>query len=192
MPSHTNTPPEHRSLDEQRAEFSRRRLIATPLAGTIAWAAIGIVGIFATPLQSAWAIFIATGCIAYLGIFLSKLTGENFLDKTRPKNTFDRLFFHTVFMALLVYAIAIPFFRVDYTSLPLTVGILTGLMWLPLSWTIQHWVGIFHAVSRTLGIVIAWYVFPQHRFVAIPVVIVAIYLVTIFILEKRWREVNAV
>jgi len=25
-------------------------------------------------------------------------------------------------MALLVYAIAIPFFRVDYTSLPLTSG----------------------------------------------------------------------
>src|SRR5439155_14648397 len=64
---------------------------------------------------------------------LSRFTGENFLDKNKPKNVFDSLFFHCIAMALLVYAIAIPFFRVDYTSLPLTVGILAGLMWVPLS-----------------------------------------------------------
>ena len=62
-----------------------------------------------------------------------------FLDKDKLKNVFDRLFFHCVSVALLVYAIAIPFFRVDYTSLLLTVGILTGLMWVSHSWIIQHW-----------------------------------------------------
>jgi len=72
---------------------------------------------------------------------ISRFTGENFLDKNKPKNVFDSLFFYCVAMALLVYAIAIPFFRVDYTSLPLTVGILAGLMWVPLSWIIQHWSG---------------------------------------------------
>lgn len=190
MPNQNSILPQ-RSLDEQREEFSRRRLIATPLAGTIAWAVVGVVGVFATPFQSAMAVFIATGSIAYLGMLLSKLTGENFFDKSRPKNTFDRLFFYTVAMALLVYAIAIPFFRVDYSSLPLTVGILTGLMWLPLSWTIQHWVGIFHSVSRTIGVLIAWYAFPQQRFVVIPAVIVMIYIVTIIVLEKRWRSIHA-
>jgi hypothetical protein len=52
-------------------------------------------------------------------------------------------------MALLVYAIAIPFFLIERTSLPLTVGILTGLMWLPFSGMIQHWVGLFHGIART-------------------------------------------
>src|SRR5438876_12127854 len=108
-----------RSLDEQRAEYARRRGLAMPLAGSIVWTLIGIAGAFLPPILAVWSLFIGTGFIAYLGIMLSRFTGENFLDKNKPKKVFDSLFFHCV-----VYAIAIPFFRVDYTSLPLTVGIL--------------------------------------------------------------------
>lgn len=136
-------------------------------------------------------LFVATGSIAYLGMFISRFTGEHFLDRSKPPNAFDRLFFHTVGMALLVFAIAIPFFLVDYTSLPLTVGILTGLMWLPISWLIDHWVGTFHALTRTLMVVGAWYVWPEARFVAIPIVIVLIYAVTIVVLEARWRRLGS-
>ena len=176
-----------RSLDEQRVEFARRRGLAMPLAGLSMWALIGIAGAFLPPKLAVWSLFIGTGFIAYLGMILSRLTGENFLDKNKPKNVFDSLFFHCVAMALLVYAIAIPFFRIDYTSLPLTVGILAGLMWLPLSWIIQHWIGIFHAVTRTVLVTAAWYLAPHHRFVVIPAVIVGVYGVTIVILEQRWR-----
>jgi len=178
------------SLDQQRESFSQRRFLAMPLAGTIAWTVVGIASVVLSPAQTVWTLYIATGFIAYLGIFLSKFTGEDFLDKTRPKNTFDSLFFHSVFMSLLVYAIAIPFFIIDYTSLPLTVGILAGLMWMPLSWIIQHWIGIFHSVSRTLAIVAVWYLFPDHRFLAVSIVIVVIYLITIVILESRWRRLR--
>jgi len=176
-----------RSLDIQRREFAARRFLAMPLAGTVAWAVVALGGVLAP--RSAWLIlFIATGSIAYLGIGLSKLTGEDFLDKTRPKNAFDSLFFHTVAMSLLVYGIAIPFFMLEPTSLPLSVGILSGLMWLPVSWLLQHWIGIFHAATRTVLIVAAHYLFPQQRFIAIPLVIVAIYAVTIVVLEQRWRR----
>jgi hypothetical protein len=123
-----------------------------------------------------------------MGIGLSKLTGEDFLDKTRPKNAFDALFFHTVAMSLLVYGIAIPFFLVDRSSLPLSVGILSGLMWLPLSWVIQHWIGYFHAIVRTVLLAAAHVFWPQQRYFVIPIVIVAIYLVTIVVLERRWRD----
>lgn len=132
-----------RSLDDQRREFAARRFLAMPLAGTIAWIVAGIAGALLPPVQATWALFIATGSIVYLGLVLSRFTGENFTSRTRPKNTFDRLFLYTVGMSLLVYAIAIPFFMLDYTSLPLTVGILAGLMWMPLSWIIRHGVGLF-------------------------------------------------
>jgi hypothetical protein len=135
-------------------------------------------------------LFIGTGSIVYLGIILSKFTGENFFDKSKPKNTFDRLFLMTVIMSALVYAIAIPFFIIDHTSLPLTVGILTGLMWLPFSWIIQHWIGMFHSITRILLIVAAWYLFPQHRFVIIPFIIVIIYVFTIIVLNKRWLDIH--
>ena len=179
------------SLDEQRAEYARRRGLAMPLAGSIVWTLIGIAGAFLPPTLAVWSLFIGTGFIACVGIMLSRFTGENFLDKNKPKNVFDSLFFHCVAMALLVYAIAIPFFRVDYTSLPLTVGILAGLMWVPHSWIIQHWVGIFHTVVRTALVTAAWYLAPHHRFVVIPAVIVGVYGVTIVIQEKRWRALRS-
>ncbi len=74
---------------------------------------------------------------------------------------------------------------VDYSSLPLTVGILTGLMWLPFSWIINHWVGIFHTLTRTILVLSLWYLLPEYRFSAIPFGIVLIYLVTILILKNR-------
>jgi hypothetical protein len=177
-----------RSLDEQRAEYARRRGLAMPLAGAIIWTLIGIAGAFLPPILAAWSLFIGTGFIAFIGITLSRFTGENFLDRNKPKNAFDSLFFHCVAMALFVYAIAIPFFRVDYTSLPLTVGILTGLMWIPFSWIIHHWVGIFHTAARTVLVTAVWYLAPHHRFVVVPAVIVGVYAVTIVILQQRWRS----
>ncbi len=183
--------PTLRTLDEHRREFARRRGIAMPLAGMIAWAVVGVAGAFLPPVLKVWVLFGATGSIVLLGIFLSRFTGEDFLDKQRPKNVFDSLFLHTVAMALLVYAIAIPFFQQDYTSLPLSVGILSGLMWLPLSWIIGHWVGTFHTLARTALIVTAWYLFPLARFVAVPAVIVAVYAVTVIVLEMRWRRIHS-
>ncbi len=179
-----------RPLDVQRAEFARRRFLAMPLAGTLAWSVVGVSGLVLPDRTTVLVLFVATGMIAYLGMFLSKFTGEHFLDRTRPKNTFDALFFQTVGMSLLVYAIAIPFFMADHTSLPLSVGVLSGLMWLPMSWLLQHWVGIAHAAARTVAVTAAWFLFPASRFVAIPVVIVALYLAVIAVLEARWRRLS--
>ncbi|HWV15842.1 MAG TPA: hypothetical protein VN030_10465 [Cellvibrio sp.] len=181
---------QNRSLEEQRKEFSRRRMIATPIAGVLAWSVVAISSLFMSPYNVSILLFIVTGMIVYLGMFISRFTGENFLAKDKPKNAFDGLFFYSVATALLVYAIAIPFYLQDYTSLPLTVGILTGLMWLPFSWIIQHWIGLVHALARTLSVVIVWYVFPENRFFAVPLVIVLLYIPVIAFLECRWRGLN--
>ncbi len=174
-----------RTLEQQKEEFKKKKLLASPIAGLIAWLTVAISGILFPDKITVWILFIATGSIVYLAMGISKLTGENYLDKNKPKNTFDKLFLLTVTQAILVYSIAIPFFMEDYTSLPLTVGILTGLMWVPLTWIIDHWVGIFHSILRTISILILWYFFPADRFVAIPIAIVIIYLVSIIILNNR-------
>ena len=180
------------SLDEQRAAFVRNRFLAMPIAGAIAWALIGVAGAFLPLTQAVWAVFIGTGMIFYLGIGIARLTGEDLLGREKNSVFFDRLFLQTVIMALMVYAIAIPFFLVEPTSLPLSVGILTGLMWVPLSGMIQHWVGLFHGISRTVLVLAAWYLFPDARFVVIPAVIVGIYLITIYVLNKRFNALAAV
>jgi hypothetical protein len=179
-----STPP-NRSLEEQRIEFSKGRFLAMPIAGTIAWAIVGVVSPFVSTGLASWILFICTGMIFLLGLLLARLLGENLIGNTQ--NEFDRLFFMTVQMSWLVFAIAIPFFMIEPTSLPLSVGILAGLMWLPFSWIIRHWVGQFHAFSRTILVVIAWFVFPEQRFVVIPALIVVIYLMTIYVLATRQR-----
>lgn len=175
------------TLEEQRIEFSRSRFLAMPLAGTLAWTIVGIAGAFAPIKLAAWILFIATGMIFALGLFLSRFLGEDLLGTSRKNNEFDKLFFQCIQMSWLVFAIAIPFFMTEPASLPLSVGILTGLMWLPFSWMFQHWIGQFHAFVRTFLVTIAWFVFPDQRFVIIPAVIVAIYLITIYILATRKR-----
>jgi len=174
-----------RTLEEQRVEFTNRKFIATPLAGLIVWLIVGIASIFLPIRATVWILFIGTGSIVYLALLLSKFTGENFLDKEKPKNDFDKLFLFTIGQAVLVYAIAIPFFLIDYSSLPMTIGILTGTMWLPFSWIIKHWVGIFHSIIRTIFVIGLWYILPEHRFIAIPFAIVLIYIVTLIILKNR-------
>ncbi|MET0281523.1 MAG: hypothetical protein ABW278_10430 [Steroidobacteraceae bacterium] len=177
-----------RSLELQRQEFAARPLLATPIAGTLAWAVVGVAGIFLSSRAASLVLFMATGMIVYVGMFISRFTGENFLDRTRPKNTFDALFLYSVGMALLAYAIAIPFYMLDHTSLPLSVGVLSGMMWVPMTWILQHWIGVGHAVVRTALIVALWYLLPEHRFVAIPFAIVAVYIWSIAILVRRHRR----
>ena len=174
-----------RTLEEQKEEFKRKKLLASPIAGLIAWLIVAISGFFFPDNITGWVLVIATGSIVYLAMGISKLTGEDYLDKSKPKNTFDTLFFLTVAQAILVYSIAIPFFIEDYTSLPLTVGILTGLMWVPLTWIIDHWVGLFHSILRTILILVLWYLFPSERFITIPIAIVLVYMISIIILKNR-------
>ena len=105
--------PIERTLEQQRIDFANRSFLATPLAGLIAWTVTGIAALILPIYYTVWTLFIATGSIAYLGMFISKFTGENFLDKKKPKNEFDQLFMFTILQAVLVYSIALPFFIID-------------------------------------------------------------------------------
>jgi hypothetical protein len=61
-------------------------------------------------------------------------------------------------------------------------------MWLPFSWIIGHWVGYFHGIARAALLLLAWYLWPAQRFLVLPAIIVALYLVTILVLEGRYRK----
>lgn len=175
------------TLEQQREAFKQNKFLAMPIAGTIVWAVLGIAAPFLNEFQQAWAIYLGTGAIFYLGAGLSYVTGERFFSKNKTKNEFDRLFFVGLIMSLLVFGIALPIASADHTTLPLSIGILAGLMWMPLSWAIQHWVGYFHAVARTVLIVVAWFLFPEHALSAISAVIVLVYIVSLVALVKRYR-----
>lgn len=97
---------EPRSLDRQRAEFANRRFLATPMARLIAWLIAGIAGLALPPFAAVIILFVATGSIVYLAPFISKFTGEDFLDRSRPNNAFDQLITCTGASSLTVSGIA--------------------------------------------------------------------------------------
>ncbi len=178
------------SLDAQRELFKQRRFLAMPLAGTLIWALIGIIAMFASETVIIWSIWIGCGSIFYLGIGIAKITGEDFFGKQRGKNAFDGLFMAGVVMSLLVFAIAMPVAAIDHRTIPMTIGILAGLMWMPLSWIIQHWVGYFHSIARTVGIVVIWFVLPEHIYTLIPTWIVVVYIISIVVQERRYNALK--
>lgn len=179
------------SLDQQLVEFRQRRFLAMPLAGMLVWFALIFTGIFLSSRAQVLAVFIGTGSIVYLAMFLAKLTGEQVKFKSnKNRNFFDTLFLSAVAMCFLCYALAIPFFLENYRSLPFAVAILTGLMWLPIGVLIKHWVCIFHAVVRTILCTLAWVMYPEHSFVLQPVIVVAMYVVSIAALELRWKRMQ--
>ncbi|MFZ6819015.1 DUF7010 family protein [Undibacterium sp. Ji22W] len=179
------------SLDQQLAEFRQRRFLAMPLAGILVWSVLILTGMLFNPKAQVLAVFIGTGSIVYVAMFLSKLTGEQLkFESNKKRNFFDTLFLSAVAMSFLCYALAIPYFLENYRSLPFAVAVLTGLMWLPLSILIQHWVGIFHAVVRTVLCTLAWIMYPEHSFVLQPVIVVAMYVLSIAALELRWKRLQ--
>jgi len=172
------------TLGELRAEFGQSRFLAMPIAGTLAWSVAGILGVILPADSASFALFFCTGFIFPLALLIARLTGEDLLG-TKSNNDLDRLFGLTILMANFVWGIGIPFYMIEPSSLPLSVGIFLGLIWIPFSWMIQHWVGMFHAIARTALVVAAWFLFPDLRFVLVPVLIVIIYLISIYVLIKR-------
>ncbi len=179
--------PPHLSLEQQRHIFKQQRFIAMPLAGMLVWAAIGLVAAFVDEFVMTWILFIGTGSIFYLGSGLSYLTGERFFAKERVNTDFDKLFYVGMAMSLMVFAIALPVAAIDSATVPLSLDILTGLMWMTWFWAAEHWVGYFHAIARTVGIVAVWYLFPDSRVEAISAVIVSVYMISLLVLEDRYR-----
>jgi ethanolamine transporter EutH len=177
--------PTDRTLSELRAEFGRSRFLAMPIAGAVAWSAAGVFGAVLPDAKSASiALFLCMPAVFPLGLLFARFTGED-LFGAKSQNELDSLFMLGFLMANLVWAIAIPFWMIEPSSLPLSGGILAGLMWIPFSWIIQHWVGLFHGIARTVLVVAAWFLFPDHRFVVIPAVIVIVYLISIVALASR-------
>lgn len=176
-----------RSLEQYREEFKQKKMLAMPIAGCAVWFTLGILGLFIETQYLGLITFIGTGMIFYIGVGVSKITNEKLLVKKSERNPFDNLFLSTVIMALMGYALVIPMAQLDHTTIPLSVGVISGLMWLPLSWTLQHPVGFIHTVVRTISLAFLWYLFPEHRFIVLPFAIVVIYLISIYQLYIRWQ-----
>ena len=119
-----------------------------PVAGALVWTLIGVCDLFAPPTWLPRILLVGCGSTVYLGALIAPLTGENIFRPSGEKNPFDSLSLLIMVMSWTVFAIAIPFYLTFPNSLPLSVGILTGILWIPISWLLQHWTDIVHGLLR--------------------------------------------
>lgn len=179
------------TLEQHRQAFCEKKLMAMPISGTLVWLIIGILALFIEPQKMVLITFIGTGSIFYLALVVAKFTGENLIaKKDEIKNPFDILFFSTVVMSLMGFSLVAMLAQLDYRTVPVSVGIIAGLMWLPLSWIIQHNVGVIHTVVRTVAITLVWFLSPENTFVLVPFIIVATYIVSLWQLANRFQKLQ--
>lgn len=179
------------TLEQHRRAFCEKKLMAMPISGAIIWLVLGILGLFIAPEQMVLITYIATGSIFYLALVVAKFTGEDLLAKKgAPKNPFDTLFFATVVMSLMGFSLVFILAQLDYRTVPVSIGIISGLMWLPLSWIIQHKLGVIHTLVRTVTITLVWFLSPENTFVLVPFIIVATYIVSLWQLANRFQQLQ--
>jgi hypothetical protein len=172
------------TLQELRVDFKRSggRFLSMPVAGAICWALAGISGSFLAVGWAATALLICCALITPLSLFIASFFHERLVGRA---NELGRLMGRSMLMTNLFWAIAVPFGLADYSSLPLSAGILMGLQWIVLGWIIQHWIGLVHALARTVLVLTAWCLFTEHRFLAVPATIVVMYVFSICVLASQ-------
>ena len=174
------------SLAGLRLDYKRKRHIAVPIAGAICWSGAGAFGA-ALPVSSApVALFICIGMIFPVALLVGRVLHENIM----ARDELSDLVFKSILAASLFWGVIIPFYILDPSSVPLTLGIVFGVPWMILGWVIRHWIGAFHAIARTVLVTLAWLFFPEYRFVAIPGIIVVIYLISILVLARITGELS--
>ena len=174
-------------IDQLSAERERLALlagggVAAPAAGAIYWAALFMLGLYASPTTWCLVAFVTSGLIFPLALLLQRPTRSNLMVKESLVANAGMVGFVNVAVG---WAITIPAFHTNPQLVPLTLVIGLSLHFASIGWSFGSRVLMFHPLVRALVIVALWYVLPAHRFTAIPLAIALIYLVTIALLLKE-------
>ncbi|MDO6427760.1 hypothetical protein Q4489_12075 [Thalassotalea sp. 1_MG-2023] len=175
------------SLSELRKSFEQEtnRSISLPVAGTIVWFIIALLST-QFPFKTGLLILLfGSGTIFPIALLIAKFRHEAITTSTNP---LAKLMGSCVLMVNLLWAVHIPLFIFAPEFVPLSVGIGLGLHWVVYSWIIQHPLGLIHAILRTIAVLAVWFSFPEHRLLAVGLVIVAVYLLSIFQMLTRAIE----
>lgn len=172
------------SLNELRVDFenSSNRAMSMPMAGTLIWTLVGMLSLFVDNTTAIFILLFGTGGIFPIAMGIAKLRNENLISAINP---LAKLMGLCVLMVNLLWALHIPILLTTPNLVPVSVGIALGLHWIVYSWIIQHPLGLVHSILRTAGIVIVWFLFPNHSVLAVSSVVVLAYLVTLYQMQTR-------
>lgn len=179
------------ALDAERREFYVRAGggAALPLAGLIYWAVLAWAG---TALSaSSWTLvaFVGSGMIFPLGLLLAKPTGSD----PMAKSAFSGATFAGLLAVMMCWPLIMASSGAEPTLAPLALAIAMSVHWPVIGWSYGR-LGLFtaHSVIRVGGCTAVWMLYPDQRFVNVPLVVVGAYAVSLIgILATRGRRSGA-
>lgn len=148
------------SLDESRERFLATSTISMPLAGLIVWSGIGVAALFVPKSVVGWIAVYAMAAILPLAFLIERLRGRNPFAK--DDNPVTKLFFQSIIGIGLMYPLVIGAATAarDPNLMVLGVAILSGIIWIPYGWGANDPVGLRHAILRSVGCYLAYWLLP--------------------------------
>jgi hypothetical protein len=155
--------------------------IALPAAGTLYWLALGIAGLYLKPQSWFLVAAFSSGLIFPLGILLSKPLKSNIFVSTPLSN----LIGPALISMLMFWPLAIAGSAANISFFPLALAVGMGMHWPVIGWMYGKKVFLYHGVVRAVGSTALWYIFPDLRFVIIPMFVSLVYVVSIIGIRRE-------
>lgn len=152
-----------------------------PAAGCIYWFALGIAGFYLKP--QTWFIVSAftSGLIFPLGLLLSRPLKADI----KVSSPLNGLIAPALISMMTFWPLAIAGTSSDVSFITLALAVGMGIHWPVIGWMYGRKVYLLHGIIRTIGATMLWYVFPEQRFVLIPIFVSLAYLITIFGIRRE-------
>lgn len=181
------------TLRDLRAHFLATSTQSMPLAGLIAWSALGVAALRLPSATVATAALYIMALILPLAFLLDRTRGRN-LFAGGNENPLIRLFLTSVGGI----AVTVPLVLIgaeaanDPDIVVLGMAILAGVIWIPYGWAAGDPVGLRHAIGRALGCYGAFAFAPSpYRATAICAVVALAYIYSLASMRRPDTVQNA-
>lgn len=174
------------SLRELRADFLRTSTPSMPVAGLLAWSALGLVALFVSARISGTLALYIMALILPLAFVLERLRGRA-LFSGGASNPLVQLFLSSIAGIGVTVPLVIVGARAAHEPALVVLGmaILTGVIWIPYGWAAGDPVGMRHALARALGCYVAFAFAPvPYRITAICGVVALAYVYSVVRMKR--------
>ncbi len=178
-------------LDARLATYARLRGgFPIPMAGTLYWLTVAVLSQFFAPSQQLFYSFVASGMIFPVALLFATVFKNNFM-KDKGVATSVLL---PAFISMLLFW---PMIIVAVTENSANTALIILAIGLSLHWPVIGWsygrTALFsaHSIIRAVLVLALYFVFPEHRFLFIPLAVAFVYAVTVIALLIDSRNVSA-
>lgn len=178
MPKHQPTALEIALKEERLAFYARvRGGYSAPLAGTVFWLGLGVLGYYAD--LAAWSkiAFPASGLIFPLAVFFGWALKNPWL---KDKSATTSLLAPVFISMLLFWVFIVAAINEAPSLIPLILAVGMSFHWPAIGWTYgRSALYTAHAVVRALVCLYIFMAYPDHRLTWLPLSVAAVYFVTV-------------